>query len=69
MNTTRLLLAIGFIVVCLGCASTGKPVRKLTKPVDQTAGELVKVRELKDEEGQSRAILSPADQRQLKITF
>ena len=50
----------------LGCAGTSK---KIAKPVDQTAEELTKVRELKTEEGETRAILSPADEKQLKITF
>jgi hypothetical protein len=55
-------------IFLFGCASADKPVRKLTKPVDKTAEELVKVRELKDD-GETRAILSPADERQLKIRF
>ena len=51
-----------------GCASTSPRVRKLTKPVDQTAEELVKVREIQSG-GETRAILSPADSRQVKIKF
>lgn len=67
----KLLSFIIFILFCLGCAGTSKPVQKITKPVDQTAEELVKVREIKSEEGETRAVVSPtdADQGQLKIKF
>ena len=70
MRLTKCLVTIFFVsVFFIGCASTSKPVRKLTKPVDQTAAELVKIRELKNESGETRAVVSPADQKQLKITF
>lgn len=71
MKPKRLLIVIILITVCIGCTGTSKPVRRLTKPVDETAGELVKVRELKSEEGETRAVLSPADaeEGQLKIKF
>jgi hypothetical protein len=59
-----LVLAVG-----MGCAGESKQVRKLTKPVDDTAQNIVKVREYKNEEGEARAIVSPADERQLKFTF
>ncbi len=52
-----------------GCSGQSKEVRKIAKPVDQTAAELVKVREIKSESGETRAVVSPADQKQLKITF
>ena len=68
MRVTRIFLVLMGVVILLGCASTSKPVRKLTKPVDDTAAELVKVRELKSQ-GETVAVVSPADQRQLKITF
>lgn len=62
-----------FIFLIVGvlssCAGESKEVKKLTKPVDQTAAELVKVRELKSESGETRAVVSPADQKQLKFTF
>ena len=51
-----------------GCEGTSKPVRKLTKPVDQTAVELTKVREFKSQ-GETVAVVSPADEKQLKFTF
>ena len=57
------------LVLGWGCAGESKEVRKLTKPVDDTAANLVKVREVKNEEGEARAIVSPADQRQVKFTF
>ena len=60
------VLLMGFM---LGCAGQSKEVKKITKPVDQTAAELVKVREIKSESGETRAVVSPADQKQLKITF
>ena len=56
-------------ILMYGCGTAPKPVQKITKPVDKTAEELVKVRELKSEEGETRAILSPADEKKLKITF
>ena len=64
-------LIVAMVLVCSGCAGTSKPVQKLTKPVDQTAAELVKVREIKSQEGETRAVVSPsdADQGQLKIKF
>lgn len=68
MKAMRLILVMTTVLVFVGCASTSKPVRKLTKPVDQTAAELVKIRELKSG-GETRAVVSPADQKQLKITF
>lgn len=68
MRTIGLLFLLVFIVVHLGCAGTSKPVRKLTKPVDDTAEELVKVRKLKSD-GETRAVVSPADEKQLKFTF
>lgn len=69
MKRTK-FLCTGFILLAFaGCMGTSKPVQKLTKPVDQTAAELVKVRELKSDDGETRAVVSPADQKQLKITF
>ena len=63
------IFSIFFLTVILsGCAGS-KSVQKIAKPVDQTAEEITKVRELKSEEGETRAILSPADQKQLKIKF
>lgn len=68
-NSLVLILTISAVFMFFGCESSSKPVRKLTKPVDQTAEELVKIRELKSEEGETRAVLSPADEKKLKITF
>lgn len=65
---SRLLLAL-VLVLGMGCASESKQVRKLTKPVDDTAENIVRVREYRNEEGEARAIVSPADERQLKFTF
>lgn len=60
-----------FLIVggLFGCAGQSKPVQKIAKPVDQTAAELVKVREIKSESGETRAVVSPTDQKQLKFTF
>ena len=69
MNIKSWALFIVMMVLCFGCANESKQVRKLTKPVDDTAENLVKVREIKNEEGETRAIVSPADSKQLKITF
>lgn len=69
MMRIKLLLMVVFVAGSLGCAGTARPVQKLTKPVDQTAAELVKVRKLKSDSGETRAVVSPADERQLKITF
>lgn len=66
------LVAYILIFLCMSlsaCAGQSKPVQKIAKPVDQTAAELVKVRELKNESGETRAVVSPADQKQLKFTF
>ncbi len=68
MKTTKFVFAVMMVIVLAGCAGTSKPVQKLTKPVDQTAAELVKIREIKSQ-GETRAVVSPADQKQLKITF
>ena len=68
MNRTKLLFTVFILLLCVGCAGTSKPVRKLTKPVDETAAELVKVREFKSD-GETRAVVSPADSKQLKIKF
>ena len=57
------------LALSMGCANDSKAVRKLTKPVDDTAANLLKVREVKNEAGEARAIVSPADQRQVKFTF
>jgi len=56
------------VVILGGCASDGHRVEKLAKSTDKTAGEIVKVREIK-REGETRAVISPADQKQLRITF
>jgi hypothetical protein len=69
MNIKCWALCLIVLVFCSGCAGESKQVRKLTKPVDETAENIVKVRELKDESGETRAVVSPADERQLKITF
>ena len=69
MKYGRLVLVFFLMATWFGCAGTSKPVQRIAKPVDQTAEELVKVRELKSEEGDTRAILSPADEKQLKIKF
>jgi len=67
------ILGIGILVLfmfsCMGCAGTSPRVRKITKPIDSTAESLVKVRELKGEGGKTRAVVSPADERQLRIPF
>ena len=55
--------------ILLGCSTTGTPVNKLTKPVDKTASELTKIREIKTDSGETRAVISPADERQFKISF
>ena len=69
MEKIKCFLTVIILLVVAGCAGTSKPVQKLTKPVDQTAAELVKVREIKSDKGETRAVVSPADQKQLKITF
>lgn len=61
-------LMVVFLLLSGGCASS-KPVQKITKPVDRTAEEIVKVREFKSEDGQTRAVVSPADQKQFKLQF
>ena len=65
----RLFAVLLCALMCFGCEGTSKPVRKLTQPVDQTAAELTKVREFKSDSGETVAVVSPADQKQLKITF
>lgn len=65
----RLFTVLLCALMCFGCEGTSKPVRKLTKPVDQTAVELTKIREFKSDEGETVAVVSPADQKQLKFTF
>lgn len=71
MNHIRITSWCVVFVFLMGCGGTSKPVQKITKPVDQTAAEVVKVRELKTEEGETVAEVSPtdADQGQLKIKF
>ena len=62
------LFSVLFLTVC-GCSGTSQPVQKIAKPVDQTAAELVKIRELKTDNGETRAVVSPADEKKLKLTF
>lgn len=69
MRPTSYVFIILIISLILGCTGQNKSIKKLTKPVDQTAEELVKVREIKSESGETRAVVSPADQKQLKFTF
>ncbi len=69
MRPMSYIFIILIVSLVSGCTGQNKSVKKITKPVDQTAAELVKVRELKNESGETRAIVSPADQKQLKITF
>ncbi|MBI4357904.1 MAG: hypothetical protein HY584_01270 [Candidatus Omnitrophica bacterium] len=71
MKPMKFLLLVILTAFCYGCAGTSKPVQKIAKPVDQTAEELVKVREIKSEEGETRAVVSPTDGNagQLKIKF
>ena len=69
MKPTVYVLIFLTFAIMYGCAGQSKPVQKIAKPVDQTAAELVKVRELKNESGETRAVVSPADQKQLKFTF
>ena len=68
MKPTAYVLILLFFSLS-GCAGQSKPVQKIAKPVDQTAAELVKVRELKSDSGETRAVVSPTDQKQLKFTF
>ncbi len=63
-----LILSFFWLMTAAGCASTPKPVEKLAKRVDQTAEEITKVRELKSD-GETRAVVSPADERQVRISF
>jgi len=69
MNAKSWMFLFLILILGLGCAGESKQVRKLTKPVDDTAQNIVKVREIKNDEGEARAIVSPADERQLKFTF
>ena len=69
MNIKSWAFLIFILALGMGCAGDSKQVRKLTKPVDETAANLVKVREVKNEEGETRAIVSPTDERQIKFTF
>ena len=69
MNLTAYISIMLMIGLLAGCSGQSKEVRKIAKPVDQTAAELVKVREYKSESGETRAVVSPTDQKQLKITF
>jgi hypothetical protein len=69
MNRKSWLFLFFILILSAGCAGDSKQVRKLTRPVDDTAANLVKVREVKNEEGEARAIVSPTDERQLKFTF
>ena len=62
------LLILSSLAGGWGCARS-KQIEKITKPVDQTAEKLVKIREYKSEDGETRAVLSPADTHQLKIQF
>ena len=68
MKYKKAIMVLIISMIGVGCAGDSKSVKKLTQPVDQTAGELVKVRELKSG-GETRAIVSPADEGQLKIKF
>ena len=61
------VLLLVFIVT--SCAGQSKSVQKLTKPVDQTAEDVFKIRELKSDSGETRAVVSPADEGQFKIKF
>ena len=63
----HVFLFIFCALVLFGCSNPSS-VRKLTKPVDQTAEELVKIREIKSD-GKTRAVVSPADEKQFKIPF
>ena len=63
-----IVLAVLSVVIFSGCSTTSSSVKKIAKPVDKTEEEIVKVRELKSD-GKTRAVLSPADQKQLKIPF
>ena len=69
MNLKLGICLLFITALAVGCAGDSKQVRKLTKPVDDTAQNIVKVREIKNEEGEARAIVSPADERQVKFTF
>jgi len=69
MKPTAYILIFLIFGLISSCAGQSKPVQKIARPVDQTAAELVKVRELKSESGETRAVVSPADQKQLKFTF
>ena len=69
MKIAPYVLILLMMSLVSGCAGQSKQVQKIAKPVDQTAAELVKVREIKSESGETRAVVSPADQKQLKITF
>ena len=69
MTYLRIVLILMFVITWFGCVGTSKPVRKVTKSVDDTAAELVKIREIKTSEGETRAVVSPADEKKLKITF
>ncbi len=54
------------LITLVGCA---QQAQKIAKPVDQTAAELVKIREIKNDSGETRAVVSPADEKKLKLTF
>lgn len=62
------ILLVLYVTAGAGCVSAPKPVGKLAKRVDQTAEEITKVRELKSD-GETRAVVSPADERQVRISF
>ena len=63
------LLMVVIFATLLGCAGDNPRMKKVAKPIDDTAEKIVKVREFKSQSGSTRAIVSPADERQLRIPF
>ena len=62
---------ISALFVCiLGCSTPDKireEIEPVTDPLSSTTEEIFKVREIKNKEGKTRAVISPADKKQLKI--
>jgi Ni,Fe-hydrogenase III small subunit len=62
-------LALLLVVAIGGCASEGKTIKKIAKPIGNVSDEIGKVREVRGSAGQTRAVLAPQEEKKLRIPF
>ncbi|OGW79830.1 MAG: hypothetical protein A3G33_02975 [Omnitrophica bacterium RIFCSPLOWO2_12_FULL_44_17] len=67
MRRFRILFILISVAFVLGCASSGKPIKKIVEPIQKASDEIGETRTLGKE--RTYAVVSPRDDKKLTIPF